>query len=523
MTPSENAADRARRARIFARHARAAEAGIHLPSLRELLRMQPFCGKDLRHDAQVFSERILRRTRNKPASWSPLRTALQDLAFMPSAEQCLAAAVELRGYADEERKYSADYEEWARRCEYYAASLGHHPTMWPVAGYAIDLAHSRSTPDDEAYDYAVAAVGWLLIATKKVSDWPSYWESPRTRADDLGGKLIDKLLKERDRQLKEVVEAARADTFGKTLLGMAGRLPPDFSLEGTGAEQPGVIVIADYGNKDLANSKDVGREFKDLFNAVLPLVPLPDLAKVARALQGEFPHAVNVTSIILSGLVGQHHVRMPPTILVGEPGCGKSTYAARLLQLLAIPFETYPCGGVSDASLAGTARRWSSGEPSLPLALVRRYRLASPGIILDEIEKASPNRHNGSLLDALLALLEPQTSRGWFDPYLEAAVDLSHVVWLGTANAINGVPAMLRDRCRVLAFPNPSVEHLPILAQHLLENVIESRGWDERWAIPLDQVELDALQRHWKGGSLRVLARMVEAVLLVRDWMASRH
>src|SRR3546814_7088270 len=55
-------------------------------------------------------------------------------------------------------------------------------------------------------------------------------------------------------------------------------------------------------------------------------------------------------------------------------------------------------------------------------------KVANPGIVLDEIEKAGTSRHNGNLLDALLAMLEPETSAQWFDRYLEAPVNLSGVL-----------------------------------------------------------------------------------------------
>jgi hypothetical protein len=76
--------------------------------------------------------------------------------------------------------------------------------------------------------------------------------------------------------------------------------------------------------------------------------------------------------------------------------------------------------------------------------------------------------HNGNLLDSLLGLLEARSAKRWHDPYVEAAVDLSHVVWIGTANTLNGVSGPLRDRCRIVQFPEPGPEHLEILAPKLL-------------------------------------------------------
>ncbi|SDB74522.1 hypothetical protein SAMN02927895_05249 [Belnapia rosea] len=143
--------------------------------------------------------------------------------------------------------------------------------------------------------------------------------------------------------------------------------------------------------------------------------------------------------------------------------------------------------------------------------------------MLDEVEKAGTSRTNGSLPDALLAMLEKRTARCWRDPYLEAPVNMEHVVWLATANDLDGVPSPLRDRFRILSFPAPRAEHLSALAHRLLVNSAIERGLDPRWAPPLDGVELAALAGAWTGGSLRHLARLVSGLAAAREQPANRH
>ena len=145
------------------------------------------------------------------------------------------------------------------------------------------------------------------------------------------------------------------------------------------------------------------------------------------------------------------------------------------------------------------------------------HRVASPGIILDELEKAGSSRHNGQLHDVLLGMLEPASSTEWHDSYLQAPVDLSHVVWIATANSLDGIPVPLRDRCRILQVPAPGPEHLQVLAPALLRQACQARGLDARWASPLDGVELQAVAEAWPGGSLRRLARLLDGVLAARD------
>ena len=100
---------------------------------------------------------------------------------------------------------------------------------------------------------------------------------------------------------------------------------------------------------------------------------------------------------------------------------------------------------MSDSALGGTPRRWATGEPSLPVEAIRRHLSAGPAIILDEIEKASSNRHNGALADVLLGMLGRETASAYHDPYVEAEVDLSQLNWLMTANEVETLHAPLRD------------------------------------------------------------------------------
>lgn len=95
-------------------------------------------------------------------------------------------------------------------------------------------------------------------------------------------------------------------------------------------------------------------------------------------------------------------------------------------------------------------------------------------------------------------------------------VDLSNVLWLATANTLDGVPGPLRDRCRILVFPQPGAEHLEALAPVLMRKAAERMGLDPRWVAPLDGQEMELLRAFWRGGSVRRLARFIDAILDAR-------
>ncbi|ORU89494.1 MAG: hypothetical protein A6F71_00585 [Cycloclasticus sp. symbiont of Poecilosclerida sp. M] len=93
-----------------------------------------------------------------------------------------------------------------------------------------------------------------------------------------------------------------------------------------------------------------------------------------------------------------------------------------------VPFRAISLAGKSDnRDLAGTARGWSSGRPSMPISLINEHKIANPVIMIDEADKSGGGNHNGRILDTLLNLLEPTTSKRTFNEYLCGNCDFSHI------------------------------------------------------------------------------------------------
>jgi ATP-dependent Lon protease len=232
---------------------------------------------------------------------------------------------------------------------------------------------------------------------------------------------------------------------------------------------------------------------------------------------------VGVIGALLSDLSPGKPIRFRPTVVVGEPGGGKSRLVRRLCEELGLPFGTFDAASADDHGITGSARRWASGYPSLPVSTAERHRVANPAILVDEIGKAGRSSA-GSVHDPLLALIERSTARAWRDHYLDAEVDVSHVSWLFTANALEGIPPSLRNCLRVLGMPRPGREHVPALAGFVLRDLLRERGIDPAWEPPLDGEETAAQVAAWgEAGSVRDLQRYVEAVLDARVHAATRN
>jgi len=262
---------------------------------------------------------------------------------------------------------------------------------------------------------------------------------------------------------------------------------------------------------------------KGVINAALPLVEVPPLHEVRRTLQFEFPYAADVIDFVLTDLVGRTTIRLRPLLLVGDPGGGKSRFARRLGEVLGITVWRTDGSRCDGAVFGGTDRRWYSAEPCHTLLAIAQGKIANPLVLIDEIEKAATRSDYGRLWDCLLGFLEPETNARYPDPALQSNLDLSQVSYVATANSIDPLPSPIRDRFRVVTFPKPVAGDLDALLPAVIADLAGERDLDASWAPPLDGVELSAVALTWRGGSVRRLRRIVDAILHERDLRAVRN
>lgn len=305
------------------------------------------------------------------------------------------------------------------------------------------------------------------------------------------------------------VEAARKEATAV----LAG---PSMMVLSTVAHLPG---SARDGEEKLTTTTaaNARTEFAPIAGRQLPLVTVPDLARVRRNLVREFPDAAGIIDSILAPLAGRLFAYLSPALLVGAPGSGKTRLARRLGEELGLATTVYSCSGVADGSFLGTTRQYSTGRACVPLQAIRRAGHANPLIILDEISRGGTRSDNGRVTDAVLSMIERQTARCYHDPYVETAVNLSAVSFIATSNSVADLDPALRSRFRIYEMPMPTAAALPVLVEGIVAELRVERGLDERWLHDLTPAEVELIAHHWLGGSVRTLQRMVEVAVDSRD------
>ncbi len=170
------------------------------------------------------------------------------------------------------------------------------------------------------------------------------------------------------------------------------------------------------------------------------------------------PHLHGLTDLVVcrlrASLVTGTPVVLPPLVLVGPPGVGKSWYLAGLALCLDLPFRIYPFNltTLSDG-LSGSHPGWRASAPGLVARTLLLESVANPLVLVDEIDKAPHVAHVGDPYRALYGLLEPTCSRAFVDEHLGFPIDASAVSWVAAANDVAGLPGPILDRLTILSVP----------------------------------------------------------------------
>lgn len=163
---------------------------------------------------------------------------------------------------------------------------------------------------------------------------------------------------------------------------------------------------------------------------------------------------------------------IPPILLVGEPGVGKTHFCFELAAALGMQVHRHSLDGAdTSAALVGSHKSWSGNTIGLVFEAVCLGKIANPLIVLDELDKAAGHRH-GNPLGPLHSLLEWVSSSNVRDLAIDFEFDASHVSWIATANNRRDIPAPLVSRFEVFEIERPTADQCVVLARAVADKVV---------------------------------------------------
>lgn len=199
--------------------------------------------------------------------------------------------------------------------------------------------------------------------------------------------------------------------------------------------------------------------------------------------------------------------------LAGPPGVGKTSVGKTIAECMGRKFARISLGGVNDeAEIRGHRKTYIGSMPGKIINAVKQTGSGNPLILLDEVDKLGSD-YKGDPSSALLEVLDPEQNNTFVDHYIEIPYDLSHTVFIATANNPDTIPAPLLDRMEVIEIPSYTREEkFNIAKRHLIPKEIKRHGLTNKTLKISDAAIYSLIDFYTRESGVRKLERSIASL-----------
>lgn len=319
----------------------------------------------------------------------------------------------------------------------------------------------------------------------------------RVIQDELGGSSIDQEIQLlQDRAAKKHWSKAANDAFVHCIEKLRRTPPqtPDYTVELNYAELLLELPWDEYSKDDLRTSHARKVLDKDHYG----------LEKVKERI---------LEYIAVLSLKGD--MKSPILCLVGPPGTGKTSLGKSIATAMKRKYVRMALGGLHDeAEIRGHRKTYVGAMPGRIIQNIKKAGVSNPVFVLDEIDKVQGMSHNGDPTSALLEVLDPEQNKAFHDNYLELDYDLSHVLFIATANTLSTIQPALLDRMEIIDLSGYILEEkLEIAKHHLIPRQLEEHGFSKKELKFSNIVLTNIINNYTRESGVRQLEKTIAKII----------